>query len=147
MLFARTSKAAARLADAMRRRGIEKWYLCRSQGVPEPESGEMWDYLAKDERENMSRVVRKGDEGAKEAQLRYSVVDSDGQSSVCEVELVTGRPHQIRVQFAARGFPLLGDAKYGGGGRQLALWAFRLVFVHPTTKRRLEFNELPPAGF
>lgn len=143
MLFARTSKAAARLAEAIRRHGIEKWYLCRCEGAPGAESGEMSDYLIKDTRTNMTRVARAGEPGAKEALLRYSMTGYKDGISQCEVELITGRPHQIRVQFASRGLPLVGDARYGSGRRQLELWALRLVFVHPVTKKRMEFVRLP----
>lgn len=143
MLFARTSKAAARLSDAIRRRGIEKWYLCRCVGAPEAESGEMTDYLIKDTKTNLTRVAHPDEDGAKQALLRYAVTHQQDGIAQCEVELITGRPHQIRVQFSSRGCPLVGDARYGSGGQQLALWAFRLVFTHPVSKERMEFMRLP----
>lgn len=144
MLFARTSKAAARLADAMRKGEIHKMYLLRCQGCPAPQTGEMIDYLRKGDG-NLVQVVKEGAQGAKRAMLRYTVLEP-GDKSLCEVELLTGRAHQIRVQFASRGWPLLGDARYGTGGRQLALWAHRLAFMHPVKKERLEFTFLPPKG-
>lgn len=139
MLFARTSKAASRLSDAMRKQAIEKSYQCRCTGIPQPPEGDMRDLLVKDEKTNNVHVVHHMQEKAKQAELRYRVVEDDGQNALCEVELKTGRPHQIRVQFASRGHALVGDARYGSGGRQLALWAFRLAFTHPVQHEWMEF--------
>ena len=105
------------------------------------------DYLYKNEKTNTSRIAKKDEKNAKEAKLNYKVIkyDEEINLSVVEVELQTGRHHQIRVQFASRGHSLYGDQKYGtrGRGKQLCLWAYYLSFIHPVTKEVLEFKLEP----
>ncbi len=95
----------------------------------------------------MVRVVPADAAGGKRAELSYRVLErfADGGAQ-CEVNLLTGRSHQIRVQFASRGWPLAGDARYGAGGRPLALWAYRLSFFHPTRNERMTFTADVPPG-
>ena len=139
MVFAKTSKAAARLSRQMQQNQMQKTYLLRCEKAPLPPSGTMEDYLRKD-RDQMVRVVPADTAGAKRAVLHYQTLhtNQDG-SACCRVVLETGRSHQIRVQFASRGFPLLGDARYGKGGRQLCLWASSLSLIHPTKQERMVF--------
>lgn len=144
MLFARTSKAAARLSEQMRERRIEKRYLARVNGQPEPPDGEWADYLRKHD-DGMVRLATENEPDAKLAKLAYQTLES-GPHALVGVDLFTGRSHQIRVQFAARGLPLLGDARYGSGGRQLALWSYRLAFEHPVKHEWLSFVHPPPDG-
>lgn len=95
----------------------------------------------------MVRVVEKNRRGAKKARLSYEVVDMAGELSLVRIQLHTGRPHQIRVQMAQAGHPLFGDQRYGKRiirRQQIALWAERIGFLHPTTKEFLEFKEPPP---
>ena len=147
MVFARTSKAAARLSEQVREKQINKKYLCIVDGKLEKEK-ELWkDYLLKNEKNNMSKVVKQGTKNSKEAILDYEVIkyNEEINLSVVKVNLHTGRHHQIRVQFASRGHSLCGDQKYGtrGRGKQLSLWAYYLSFYHPVTKEKMEFEAYP----
>lgn len=151
MVFAKTSKAASRLSDAVRTRSIRKQYEAVVHGRPKPPQATLTHHLMKDAKTNRVAVVPAGAPGAKEAVLDYRVVGSaDGLSKV-SIELHTGRPHQIRVQLAAIGCPLVGDQRYGGEraaqGQQIALWSVRLSFAHPTTREPLSFVCAPPRQF
>ena len=141
MVFAKTSKAASRLSEQIRDNLMYKKYLCIVDGKMEQSSGTMRDYLLKTEKTNTSKVVKEGTKNSKEAILDYEVIDM----SVVKVTLHTGRHHQIRVQFASRNHSLSGDQKYGsrGRGKQLALWAYYLSFIHPVKKERMEFEDYP----
>ena len=147
MVFAKTSKAAGRLSEQVRDKKMHKKYLCIVDGKMEKTSGNMRDFLLKNEKTNTSKVVKEGIENAKEAILDYKVIkyNEEINMSVVEVDLLTGRHHQIRVQFASRSHSLSGDQKYGtrGRGKQLALWAYSLSFEHPTKKELMEFKEYP----
>lgn len=145
MVFARTSKAAARLTDQVRTRQMGRTYLAVVRGDP-PGSGALRDFLLKDERTNTSRAVPEGTPGAKEARLTYRVLARREGLALCEIHLQTGRSHQIRVQFSHGGWPLWGDARYGGGrpGEQIALWGCALDLVHPTKKEAMHFSCPPP---
>lgn len=147
MVFARTSKAAARLSEAIRDKKFHKKYLAIVDGKMEKDKGSMRDFLLKNEKTNTSKVVKEGTKNSKEAILDYEVVkyNEEINMSVVKVDLHTGRHHQIRVQFASRGHSLSGDQKYGtrGRGKQLALWAYSLSFSHPTTKEELTFEVYP----
>lgn len=146
MIFARTSKAASRLSDAIRKGEIKKKYLIRTESTPDEASGMLEDYLIKESGNNV-RIAKKDEPGAKYAALKYRVLESGSCGALIEVELLTGRPHQIRVQFASRGIPLLGDARYGSSGRQLALWAYGLEFVHPVKNETMKFEYMPSEQF
>ena len=119
MVYARTREAAASLSRQVREGRMDKYYLSIVCGKPVDNVGNFVDYLLKDEKSNYSRVVDKGAEGSREARLEYRLLSSgelDGREvSLVEIHLLTGRHHQIRVQFASRGLPLLGDEKYGDG--------------------------------
>lgn len=147
MVFARTSKAASRLSEQVRNKQIHKKYLAIVDGKMETQSGTFKDYLVKNERTNMSRIATEKDKNAKEAILDYEVVkyNEEIDMSVVKIDLHTGRHHQIRVQFSSRGHSLSGDQKYGtrGRGKQLALWAYSLSFIHPTTKEEMTFEDYP----
>lgn len=134
LLFARTSKAAARLSEQFRKHTIRKVYHCVVAGRPKEASGELVDWLAKDESTNRSRAVPSS-EDAKLSRLNYRCLKSAGSLSLLEIELLTGRSHQIRVQLSSRGMPICGDAKYGSKTKLdgwLALHAASLTFEHPT---------------
>lgn len=147
MVFARTSKSASRLSEQIRENKFHKKYLAIVDGKMENESGTMRDFLLKNEKKNMSRVVKEGTKNSKEAILDYKVVKYNEQinMSVVEIDLHTGRHHQIRVQFASRNHSLSGDTKYGtrGRGKGLALWAYSLSFMHPTKKEEMIFEDYP----
>lgn len=151
MIFAKTSKAASRLSDQVREKVFKKKYLAVVDGKVEPRSGTLEDYLYKDERNNMSKVVDKNKKNAKFAKLDYELVKYNEVKdlSLIKVNLHTGRHHQIRVQLANFGHSIFGDQKYGtrGKGKQIALWAYLLTIKHPITKEEMTFEDLPePVG-
>jgi 23S rRNA pseudouridine1911/1915/1917 synthase len=146
MVFARTSKAASRLSDAMRTGQFQKTYLAVVCGSA-PDQGEFLDYLIKDEKTHSTRVAKKQEPGAKEARLSFETVARLKGLSLVRIRLHTGRHHQIRVQFASLNLPLYGDARYNPNarpGEQLSLWAATLSFPHPTTKETVTVSEQPP---
>jgi len=147
MVFAKTSKAASRLSEQVRVKDFQKKYLVVVNGKFESQKGTFEDYLLKNERANMSRVVDEKTKNAKLASLDYEVLkyNEEINLSVVKVNLHTGRHHQIRVQFSSRDHSIYGDQKYGGRGhgKQIALWAYSLSFLHPVTKERMEFKVLP----
>ena len=150
MVFAKTSKAAARLSQSVRNREVIKEYLLVANGKFDESKGIMVDYLKKDERTNLSKTVKEGTKDSKYAKLEYEVLyyREDNDLSLVRVKLHTGRHHQIRVQFASREHSLYGDQKYGtrGKGKQIALFAYRLSFPDPVTKEMLTFMSLPEAN-
>lgn len=147
MVFAKTSKAASRLSEEVRNKTFQKKYLAVVDGKIEQKEGTLEDYLYKDERNNMSKVVSSTKKNAKLAKLDYKVLvyDEVKDLSLVEINLHTGRHHQIRVQLSNFGHSIFGDQKYGtrGQGKQIALWAYKLKIVHPTTKKEMEFEDLP----
>jgi len=144
MVFARTSKAAARLSDQIRTRIFKKTYLAVVRGKPDREKAVLRDFLLKNEASNMVSVVKEGTGDAKEAILEYEVLKSLGELSLLRIKLHTGRPHQIRVQLSNAGHVLYGDQRYGAAvnkpGQQIALWAYEVAFQHPTKKEMLTFH-------
>ncbi|HEX3043149.1 MAG TPA: RluA family pseudouridine synthase [Bacillota bacterium] len=152
MVFAKTSKAAARLSEQIKaKREFIKIYRAVIFGTMEQPSGTLRHFLLKTPEENIVNVVSKTEPGAKEAILDFQVMDTKGGLSLVQINLQTGRSHQIRVQFAAAGRPLYGDQKYGAGkskpGEQLALWATELQFPHPTKNEPVYFRSTPPAVY
>ena len=145
MAFARNAKAAAALSGQIQSGVFVKRYLAAVDGIPAPEAGEMRDLLFKDSRSGKSFVVTRPRKGTKEARLAYCTIDSAEGKSLVLVRLFTGRTHQIRVQFASRRMPLLGDGKYGSRdkGCDIALWSHRLTFTHPTSGEEMSFCSLP----
>ncbi len=147
MVFAKTSKAASRLAEQVVSGTFEKKYLAVLVGHPKEKHARLVHYLRKNERENIVEVVPALTEGAKRAELEYTVLDTKGNYSLVEIKLFTGRSHQIRVQMKAIGCPVYGDQKYGGPSMKKAnlnLFAFELKFVHPVSKEKLVFRAYPP---
>ena len=146
MVFARTSKAAKRLAEQMKSGAFHKVYAAVTAGRL-PAAGSLEDWLTKDAAANRARIAAPDTEGAKRAALAYEVTERREGFSLLRIELQTGRPHQIRVQFAHAGAPLVGDRKYGGRENKfLCLWARELSFLHPTKGERLTFS-LPLPGY
>jgi 23S rRNA pseudouridine1911/1915/1917 synthase len=149
LLFARTSKAAARLTEQFKQGTVEKTYWALANGKLDATSGEWSDWLVKDEAAERMRVVTAGRVGAKQAVLRYRRLASVGDGVVLVgIQLLTGRKHQIRVQFASRRLPILGDRKYGSTvpfPRGIALHSRRLVVEHPVKKERIELQAALPA--
>lgn len=145
MVLARTSKAAARLSQAFADHTVDKRYLAVARGTS-AEAMHMVDWLIKDERTGMVSVVPEGTQGAKRAELAARPIATRDGLTLLEVELYTGRAHQIRVQHAHQGLPLWGDARYGAGrpGEQLALWAHMLTAQHPTLRTPVALASWPP---
>ena len=151
MIFAKTSKAASRLSNQVREKVFKKKYLAVVDGKLEKTEGTLENYLYKDERNNISKVVNKDKKNAKIAKLDYKVLKYNELKdlSLLEINLYTGRHHQIRVQLANFGHSIFGDQKYGsrGKGKQIALWAHELTIEHPITKEKMPFKDLPePIG-
>ena len=151
MIFAKTSKAASRLSNQVREKVFRKKYLAVVDGKVIPNQGTLEDYLYKDERHNTSKVVNRDKKNAKLAKLDYKVLKYNEiqDLSLVEIDLHTGRHHQIRVQLSNFGHSIFGDQKYGtrGQGKQIALWAYKLSIKHPITKEDMSFEDLPePVG-
>jgi 23S rRNA pseudouridine1911/1915/1917 synthase len=146
MVFARTSKAAARLAEQMKKDQWNKEYRAVVCGKAQPEQV-LEDFLLKNEQTRFSAPVPEGTPGAKFARLKYEKLQEREGLSLLKVQLDTGRHHQIRVQLSSRGLPLWGDARYNPAakpGEQIALWASRLCLLHPTRKEPMTFDCPPP---
>ena len=142
MVFARTSKAASRLSEQVRNKIFKKTYNAVVIGNINKE-GKLKDYLLKDEKKNIVKVDKNG----KEAILNFKKLDFKNNMSLVEINLETGRSHQIRVQMSHYGYPLFGDQKYNKTskvGEQIALFAKKIEFIHPTTNELLTFElDLP----
>ena len=147
MVFAKSSKAAARLSEQMKAGDFEKKYFAVLCGVPREKKAVLTNYLKKNAVNNMVYVCGPTVEGAKLAELDYKILlEADGLS-LAEVRLHTGRSHQIRVQMNFLGTPVYGDMRYGGEKAKkgyLALWAYSLSFTHPVLKERMVFKVQPP---
>ncbi len=145
MVYAKTKAAAAELSKQAGDRTLEKTYVARLHGIPEEKEGSLEDLLYFDKGKNKSFVVKKERKGVKKALLCYKVLSENGDSALVEVKLMTGRTHQIRVQFASRKMPLFGDRRYGAKDESkiIALWSKEISFLHPITKNRLTFNRMP----
>ena len=145
MVFAKTPFAAGALSEQVTDGRMKKHYLALLCGKPSEDSGKLVDYLVKDGRTNTSSVVKEQNKDAKRAELNYQVLKRYEDTTLVEVELITGRHHQIRVQMANAGWPLYGDTKYNPQFQdvtehvQTALCAYKLSFVHPKTKKVMEF--------
>lgn len=151
MVFARNQKAAAKLSDQVQDGTMVKFYQAVLTGELSEEFGVLEDYLIKDGKTNTTRVVKKGSKGAKKARLQYEVLDvfetDQGALTYVLIELLTGRHHQIRVQMASRGAGIYGDTKYNPlfaktkkKYQQIALFATRLEFEHPSTGEHMVFK-------
>ena len=144
MLYARTKQAAAALSKAVQDGAMVKEYVALVHGAP-PETGDWQDLLFKDSTNNKVFVVKKERKGVKKARLEFTRL-REGENSLVRIRLHTGRSHQIRVQFASRNMPLVGERKYSERNDpcEIALWSCRLAFTHPKTGERMEFTHEPP---
>lgn len=147
MVFAKTSKAASRLSMQVREKILKKAYLVIVNGKMENKKATLEDYLLKNERNNMSKVVKEETKNAKLAILDYEELKyvPEINLSLLKVNLHTGRHHQIRVQFSSRNHSIYGDQKYGGRGhgKQICLWAYELTIKHPITREEMCFKSIP----
>ena len=142
MVFARNKQAAADMSGLIARGELQKEYLALVHGCPEEPEGRMEDLLWKDSRKNKVFVVKRPRAGVRPAALRYRVV-RPGDESLVRVYLETGRSHQIRVQFASRGFPLVGDHKYGSRSRETQIRLFSAALEFPWKGQQLRFEDQP----
>lgn len=151
MVFAKTSKAASRLSDQVRRNDMGRTYYAVVHGIPKQASNRLVDYLYKNRQKNIVSIVSKNHKEGKKAVLDYTVVASRDGLSLVSVQLQTGRPHQIRVQLAGMGTPIWGDQKYGQHyshvGQQIALWAQGLALEHPVKKVPLTVESPLPEAY
>lgn len=155
VLFAKTSKAAARLSDQFRARLVQKSYLALVEGALSGSAGTWEDWLLKDATHNLARVVAPNTPGARQARLAYECLRRSPKETLVELRPITGRSHQLRAQLASRGHPIRGDLKYGGrsvvraldGGMRIALHAQELRFRHPTRGEAIAVRASVPADW
>ena len=150
MVFSKNKTASAALSKAILNRELIKEYLAVVPGCPENQNGTWRDFLFRDKQKNKSFVVKTERKGAKEAILDYEILKTakvgNEDFSLLKIRLHTGRTHQIRVQCASRGMPLLGDKKYGSKAdiKDIALWSHHLCFAHPQNKKPVDITLPPP---
>jgi 23S rRNA pseudouridine1911/1915/1917 synthase len=148
VLFARTSKALSRLNEMLKKREIKKVYLAVVKNSPPNPSAHLIHYLFRDEKKNKSFVVAEDRKDSKKAELIYQVIKSSDNYHLLEIELLTGRHHQIRAQLAHIGCPIKGDLKYGfprtNPDASIHLHSARIEFMHPVKKEMMVFEASPP---
>lgn len=150
VIFAKTSKALTRLNDMFRNGEIHKTYRAITRNTPDPTEGELTHYITTVEKTNKSYAHAEPCKNAKEARLRYRLLSRSDRYNLIEVELLTGRKHQIRVQLAAIGCPIRGDLKYGdkrsNPDGSISLMAHRVRFTHPVSGKEIDVTAPLPAG-
>lgn len=146
MVLARSAQAASELSRQIRDDQFEKEYQAVIHGQPKEKEGRLTDLLFRDKARKMTMVVPEMAKGVRPAALRYRVLAGNQQLTKVQIMLETGRTHQIRVQFASRNLPLVGERKYStlDDPCEIALWSYRLAFCHPTTGKYMEFTKEPP---
>ena len=149
MVVARNARAASELSRQVRENEFEKEYLAVVHGCPLADVGEMRDLLGRDKARKMTFVAREMAKGIQEALLDYAVVGKTDDLTQVRIRLHTGRTHQIRVQFASRGMPLVGERKYAvqDDPCEIALWSHTIGFTHPVTGQRMQFTHEPPQSY
>ena len=149
MVLARNAKAASELSRQIREDEFQKEYLAVVHGRPAENTGTLRDLLGRDKARKMTYVAQEPAKGVQEAVLDYQVLNTASGMSRVQIRLHTGRTHQIRIQFASRGMPLVGERKYSelNDPCEIALWSYRIGFTHPKTGERMEFTQEPPDVF
>ena len=149
MVLARRSKAASELSRQIREGIFQKEYLAVVHGRPEPGDGTLRDLLLRNKAERKTYVVAEQGKDVQEAILHYQTLNTAEDLSRVRIQLETGRTHQIRTQFSSRGMPLVGDRKYGKAEDdcEIALWSYRLAFLHPYRQELMEFILEPPKDY
>jgi len=146
MAYARTRRAASDIGRQIKDGTFRKTYLAVVCGTPEEETGTLHHWLLRDRAVRRTLIVSEGTEGAQEAILDFTVLETREELSLLSVRLCTGRTHQIRCQLAHIGHPIVGDRKYGSGvdGESPALWSKEIRFLHPRTGEQMAFHRAPP---
>lgn len=147
VVFAKTSKAASRLSNQIRLNEWKKSYIVIADNIPSKTVGTLTDYLYKDRKTNNTYVSVKNHKNSKKAILNYEHIASFNNKSLIDIDLITGRSHQIRVQLSSRNLPIYGDHRYNKSVKkntQIKLFAYRLEIIHPTLKEEMVFEALPP---
>ena len=143
MVFAKTSKAASRLTDSIKKHEFHKKYYAVVEGILDKKEDTLIDYIKKDE--NNNAVISKD---GKYAELKYKVLKEKDNKSLIDIDLLTGRHHQIRIQFKNIHHPLYGDQRYGKQDKkQIALYAYRIEFIHPVKQEKMIFEKKPDNSF
>lgn len=146
IMLANNKNAAAAFSKLISENGVKKRYLAVIDGTPSETTGNLNDFLFHDSRKNKTYVVKKMRKGVKEASLKYEVLTSKSDHSLVRIELITGRTHQIRAQFASRKMPVTGDGKYGSHDNkcETTLWSHSLCFRHPISGKVIQIESYPP---
>lgn len=146
MVLARNAEVASNLSRQIREGNFKKEYRAVVHGKPEADSGTLQDLLFRNKARKMTMVVPEVGKGVQEAVLHYQVLGTSGDLSILSIQLETGRTHQIRVQFASRGMPLVGERKYSTleDNCEIALWSSKIEFTHPVKGQNMEFELAPP---
>ena len=149
MVLARRSKAASELSRQIREGEFHKEYLAVIHGTPEEDAAELQDLLLRNKQERKTYLVTESGKDVQEARLSYQVLNRAQDLTRVSIQLHTGRTHQIRAQFSGRGWPLVGDRKYGipDEAEEIALWSYRLAFHHPYSGKPMEFILEPPLDY
>ena len=149
MVLARRSKAASELSRQIREGEFHKEYLAVLHGTPEEDAAELQDLLLRNKQERKTYIVTEPGKDVQEARLSYQVLNRAQDLTRVRIQLHTGRTHQIRAQFSGRGWPLVGDRKYGipDEAEEIALWSYRLAFHHPYSGKPMEFILEPPLDY
>ena len=149
MVLARNAKSASELSRQIRDNEFEKEYQAVAHGGPVEDQGTLVDLLGRDKARKMTFVATEMAKGVQEAIMDYRVLNRTEEMAKVQIRLHTGRTHQIRVQFASRGWPLVGERKYSelNDPCEIALWSCRLAFTHPKTGEKMEFIHQPPQEF
>ena len=149
MVLARRSKTASELSRQIREGEFHKEYLAVIHGTPEEDAAELQDLLLRNKQERKTYIVTEPGKDVQEARLSYQVLNRVQDLTRVRIQLHTGRTHQIRAQFSGRGWPLVGDRKYGipDEAEEIALWSYRLAFHHPYSGKPMEFILEPPLDY
>ena len=149
MVVARNAAAASELSRQIREGSFEKEYQAVVHGIPDGETGTLRDLLGRDKARKMTFVADSPGKDVQEAVLDYWIMGKSDELSRVRILLHTGRTHQIRVQFASRGLPLVGERKYSemNDPCEIALWSYRLGFTHPKTGEKMDFSKEPPMEY